>query len=375
MKKYIRGTIQSFAKEDVMKNVPAAVLEEIKKADPNPEFRTYVIGHEGTAHAMELGFAGKVKKAFRYVTDMVRSLAVKIESRLPIFNRHINVNTSAGREQIGEVVNTTLQNIGERLSALATMYIYPKFRELPLDIASIEAEIEYVDGGNGSADVIDIRKVTGIALGDSRTDSPAFPGATLLGVVQAFSPKAKEEEMTKEEIIAAIKELGLKITDVFSADDIVSSEPAKKAKQTEYEHAKRIEKKLGEERDRVIELTKELDVVNGKVKTLNEQVSQSRVKGLYDTALPNRKFDDREKAFIEKRIGTFKSDKDGEELKAEFDKFLDKQMDDYIEHAKLFGIEIKKGEDGKDKAGDPPQDGKGDGKDLTDPKNNDFIPE
>jgi hypothetical protein len=184
--------------------------------------------------------------------------------------------------------------------------------------------------------------------------------------------------MDKEAIIAELKativEAGLKISDLFTSEDITSSEPARKAKQIEYEHAKRVEKALGDEREKVLTLTKSLDEKDVKVKSLNEIVSKTQVKSLFDVAKDARKFDDKEKGFIEKRLATFKSDKDGDDLKAEFDKFLDGQIVDYIETAKLLGVDVKKEGDGKGKEGVGSGDGKGGDADLTDPSQNDLIP-
>lgn len=185
-----------------------------------------------------------------------------------------------------------------------------------------------------------------------------------------------DKDVIISEIKSTIAEAGLKMTDLFSSDDITSSEPAKKAKQVEYEHAKRIEKVLGEEREKVISLTKSIDEKEGKIKSLNEVVNKTQVKQLFDGAKDVRKFDDKEKTYIEKRIGTFKSDKAGDELKAEFDKFLDAQVNDYIETAKLLGVEVKKEDDKEKNKGVGAGDGKGgESSDLTDPKNNDLIPQ
>ncbi|MBM3210587.1 hypothetical protein FJZ33_00085 [Candidatus Poribacteria bacterium] len=188
--------------------------------------------------------------------------------------------------------------------------------------------------------------------------------------------------MDKEAIIKELKETiseaGLKVGDIFSPEDITNSEPARKAKQTEFEHAKRVEKVLGEEREKVISLTRSIEEKENKIKSLNEVVSKTQVKTLFDTAKETRKLDDKEKVYIEKRLGTFKSDKDGDDLKNEFEKFLDSQVNDYIETAKLLGVDIKKGDGGDDKGdkgkGAGSGDGKGDGEDLTKPENNEFIP-
>lgn len=186
--------------------------------------------------------------------------------------------------------------------------------------------------------------------------------------------------MDKQEIIDAIKEGKFTITDIFTADEITASEPAKKAKQTEFEHAKRVEKSLGDEREKVITLTKSLEEKDGKIKTLGEVVSKTQASTLLTKAVDVRKFNDKQKAFIERRLGSFKSDKTGDELQLEFDKYLDREIVEFGEYAKVMGIKVETPEvdpvTGKPKeTGTPNDDGKGgEGSDLSDPSKNDFIP-
>jgi hypothetical protein len=181
--------------------------------------------------------------------------------------------------------------------------------------------------------------------------------------------------MDKDAIIKEIKETlvetGLKVTDIFGDADIKSTDIFKKEIDNAHEHAKRIEKKLGEERERIITITNELNDKENKIKKLNEVVSNTTVKSIFDQAKTERKLDDKETAFVEKKLGGFKSEKEGDELKADFQKFLDSQLDDYMETAKLLGVDVKKDKD--DKKLDT-GDGKSDGVDLTDPANNEFIP-
>jgi hypothetical protein len=379
----IRAEVQSLSKKQLLEIIPPDTLERIKTNDKKPEFKVYVVGHEGTANAQELSFGGKIAKAYRYVKDMIFRIGEKLQYGTPIFQNHAGANTSEGREQIGELVGKAVKMIGDKLSAIAAVYLYPQYRKLPLDVASIEAEVEYYPRGKSGADVIDVGKITGIALGSSEVDSPAFPGATLIGAIQAFAKEQGDKSMiTKEEIRDAIKEGKFKIEDIFSAEEITASEPAKKAKQTEYEHAKRVEKSLGDEREKVITLTKSIEEKDNKLKELNQQVSKTQASSLLTKATETRKFDDKQKAFIERRLGSFKSDKTGDDLQLEFDKYLDNEIREFGEYAKVMGIKVDSPEidpvTGKPKEtnkGAASDDDKGSGKDLSDPQNNDFIPE
>jgi hypothetical protein len=381
----VRAELQNLAKREILEMVPADTIARIKETDAKPEFKVYCVGHEGVANAQELSFGAKVVKAYHYVKNMIFKIGERLQFGTPAFNGHGDTNDHSGREQVGELVGKAVKMVGDKLSALAVTYIYPQFRKLDLDIASIESEVEYIPKGVSSGDIIDVHKITGIALGSSKVNTPAFPGASCLGVLQAFSKdnRKTEDKMDKQEIIDAIREAGLKITDLYTSDEIVASEPAKKAKQTEYEHAKRIEKSLADEREKVITLTKSLEEKDGKIKDLSGQVSQTQASSLFTKSAEDRKLNDTQKSFIQRRLSGFKSDKSGEELKLDFERYIDAEIKEFGEVAKVMGIKVENPEidpaTGKPKvdAGVPNDDGKGGGgsaEDLSDPSKNDFIP-
>lgn len=388
MKTYIRGVIQNMAQEEMLSLISPDTLARVKKTDPNPEIRVFCIGHEGTADASEISFGAKVKKAFEYVRNMIVQLVERVKVGTATFVNHVDTNAHAGREQVGEVIGKGLRIIEGKLSALAAVYIYPQYKQEALDVASIEANIAYEPKSATRAEVIAVDDITGIALASSKWARPAFPGATLLGVIQAFAQTQHEAggTMTPAEIKAAIAEGKFKITDIYTPDEITASDPAVQAKQTEYAHTKRLEKQLGEEHERVVTLTREKEEATTKIKTLNEQVSTTQVGSLFTDESKARKYNDKQRTFIQKNLGQFKSDKAGEELKKDFQVFLDKQQADFLENAKLMGLDpavvgapAAEGEGtgtpaAAAGAGVNNADGQGGGKDMNDPKNNDFIP-
>ena len=380
----VRAELQNLAKREILEMVPADTIARIKQTDSKPEFKVFCVGHEGIANAQELSFGAKVVKAYHYVKNMIFRIGERLQFGTPAFNGHGDTNDHSGREQIGELVGKAVKMVGDKLSALAVTYIYPQFRKLDLDIASIESEVEYIPKGVSSGDVIDVHKITGIALGSSKVNTPAFPGASCLGVLQAFSKdnRKTEDKMDKQEIIDAIREGKFTITDIFTSEEIVASEPAKKAKQTEYEHAKRVEEALGKEREKVISLTKESEDKDAKIKELNGQVSQTQASSLFTKSAEDRKLTDTQKSFIQRRLSGFKSDKSGDDLKLDFERYIDGELKEFGEVAKVMGIKVENPEidpaTGKPKvaAGTPNDDGKGGGsaEDLSDPSKNDFIP-
>lgn len=385
MKHTLLARVQSMAKEELLDLIPKDTLDRIKASgDKKPEFRAYVIGHEGQAKPNELSGGMKVQKAFNWMKDVVVGLVNRLGYGCPVFDGHGSDNSHAGRQPIGEVVGRAVREIGNKISAIAAVYLLPEHRKKQLDIASVEAEIEYVQDDNEN-EVLDVREVTGIALGNSAMAMPGFPGATLLSTVQAFSKQDKgDTPMDLKEVKAAIKEGKFKITDLFDRDEILESAPVSEEVDKHKGHAKRVEKQLGEEREKVVDLTKKVEETGAKVKGLNEKLSSQTGKTMFDASATTRKLNDKEKAFISRNLNNFKSEKADAELTSDFERWMDSQMAEYMETAKLLGVDTGKQDDGKGKEDDGKGGGTGptDGKDAagniedkyTNAKTNDLIP-
>jgi hypothetical protein len=172
------------ADSEIMAMVPADKLADIKAKDGSPLIKAFVVGHEGEARGNLIGMGNVVKRWFR---SAIEKLHEKIKGGLQLFHGHAATNDTAGRTPIGEVVGKKLMNVEDQLSTVVACWIYPDFRHLPLDVASIEADIDLRGDNTNSLYVADVGEISGIALGNSQIDTPGFPGATLLGQLQAFA--------------------------------------------------------------------------------------------------------------------------------------------------------------------------------------------
>ena len=386
---WISCQLQQMPESEVLEMIPAEIVQRIRLKDAHPEFRVFSLGHEGEANANVLGHGMKILK---YAKDIIVQMFNRIKYGLLTFNRHDpNTNAHTNREVVGEVVGKTLKTIQDKLHTLAAVYIRPEFRGHDLDIASIEGDFEAEEGQDGTMGVVNLSQITGIALSNHTIDTPGMPGATLQAALQMFTQKygrGQQMALTKEQIKAAITEAGVKINDLFSEEEIVASEPAKKAKQTEYEWAKRIETKLGESREENAKLQGKITTLEGEKATLAEKANAGTVKEVLAGIATERKLEPKFTAFAEKNLRNFKSTKTGDEFKADVEKFVDTTAKDYVEMGKTYGFEAKvttaalkpkEGEEGG--AGVPAADGQGavTGGDegvstYEDPKKNDFIP-
>lgn len=184
-----RATLREMAASDIAAMIPEAKLRELKVRDPRPLIKAFVVGHEGESRGTLIGIGNVVKRWFR---TMVRKLHEKIGAGLQLFHGHAaGTNAHDGRLPIGEVVGKELREIDGRESVIVACYIKPEYKHLPIDVASVETNVQMSRAEDGTLDIVDVDDVTGIALGSSAVDTPGFAGATLLGQLQAFEAQQK----------------------------------------------------------------------------------------------------------------------------------------------------------------------------------------
>ena len=150
---------------------------------------------------------------------------------------------------------------------MAIAYIKPEYRNLPLDVASIEANVMLNDDRDRGVYDADVEDITGVALGNSAVNRPGFPGATLLSQLQAFANQSQFQHQgggtmtTISEVRDFIKAENLKPSDIYGLGDLTKDpmieehvEQAKKAAvKGEYEHRKRDEEGFDKTKERLIE--------------------------------------------------------------------------------------------------------------------------
>ena len=182
--KTIRATIMEMASSEILSHIPANIYEEIKTKDPHPEFRAYVIGHEGISTGKIVGHGDYVK---RWFAPAIEKIVEKLQYGTKIFHAHGKTNVHSGRGVIGRIVGKAKQIIDDNLSAIAIAYIEPDYRDLKLDVASIEADVILSNDQDRGIYDANVKDITGIALGDSSFERPGFSKATLISQIQAFA--------------------------------------------------------------------------------------------------------------------------------------------------------------------------------------------
>ena len=342
-----RAKLQSMAANEILSMITPQTLERIRKSDPKPLFKAFVIGQEGEASANLVGVGKIVKTWFK---DAIGKLSRRMYSGMPLFHGHAETNSQDGRTPIGEVVGTSTLDIGGKFSAFVATYIYPEYKNLPLDIASIEADIT-TDGFNSEIHAINVEDVTAIALGNSAIESPGFPGATLLGAVQAFvnkntiqaSPEGGDKmSITISEVKDFIKAEKVQPNDVFGRDQLIDDpivkgfvEAEKKEASTgEYAHRKRTDEAF--DKARTDWEAKEARFKE-EAKRLKTENSKTKAKDLFTSKAKERKLSDAQIKFIEMKREKDFNPEDPDKLDAEVNKFIDTGLEDFKATAEIFG--------------------------------------
>ena len=358
----IKAVLLHMAATEIKAMIPPYYFEEIKRRDPKPLFKAFVVGQEGKAEATWVG-VGKVVKT--WFADAIGKMARKIYSGLKLFYGHDETNQQEGRQEVGEVAGVKTQTIDNKYSAVIAAYIYPEFKNLPLDVASIEAEIESQDI-DGDVKAINVGDITGIALGNSAVNKPGFPGATLLGELQAFADHSKSTEgggnmPTLSEIKEFVKEEGIDPSEVFGRDQLIDDPIVKgyvkaevqEATTGEYAHRKRTDVKFDEEKKKwEVEKKKYED----EVKTLKTEGAKTKATDFFSAKAKERKLDDKQIKFIDAKKSSFVPE-DLENLEKEVDKYLDGVLEDYKNTAEIFGVKKKEEEADLTPGGEPGESG------------------
>ena len=187
--------IQAFSNNEILSLIPPETLSQIKSKDPHPYFQAYSICHEGISTP---SIIGDTSKPIHWTRRAVQSLKSIILKGVKFFKGHNADNSTTGRQVLGEVVANVEQEINGVLHHVVVSYHSPEVKEevKKYDICSQEAIWNLFDqAGQVIADTVD--KITGIALGSSDTEQPAFTGARRLASVQAFTQGEDMDDFTK----------------------------------------------------------------------------------------------------------------------------------------------------------------------------------
>jgi hypothetical protein len=340
MQQWIRAEIQAMAENEISGMVDKGWLDGIRASDPHPIIKAFVIGHEGESDII----LGGTPTPVSWVKQAVGWIHDKIALYTPLFDGHgaPGDNSQIGRVPIGYIVGKRLTDVGQKVATVAAMYIFPPFKNLSFDVASIEADIGY-EQNDGAVRPSFVEKITAVALGNSATSKPGFPGATLVGALQAFADGARKDNTmpTPSEIKEMVKAANMKPSDLFGIADLEADSGTKRfvddAKHDVYNQNIRLQTKVGELETK---LQKDTETHTAEVTRLKSEAVMAKAQPTLAALITERKMPDKQAAFVNLRLKSFKgSAVDEVGLKAEMNRFVDEVQAEYLEVLKSQGID------------------------------------
>lgn len=336
MKVRLQATTAILTADEIKSAVPERVLNEIKKNDPKPFLQAYSIVQEGTSRPKIIG---EGITPIQWPRKAVETVGKVIKRGLQFFKGHNSDNSTDGRKSLGEVVGTITKEISGRLHQIVVGYFPDKQSASECDVCSIEADA--VLRSEGSLTIAEaIENLTGIALGNSRTDTPAFPGAVRVGSLQAFEgdETSGKDDTENPDVKTKTKKVG----DTMNFDDVKKyirdhNVWPNQIYNDEVMRNDNVFGKIFTEKDSFEKQLKELKESNSKVeedfKNLQKENAKTSAKSKIVTFYPEG-ITDKQKDFLDKRFNPDKiEDLSDDGLK----KFVNKGLEDFKEYASIFG--------------------------------------
>jgi hypothetical protein len=351
--------VSQLTQEEILSHIPQSEIERIRQKDDHPFFQAYSIAHEGVSSPR---IVGEGAKPISWGRAAIQSLKKIITKGVKFFKGHRSTNDTQGRKVLGEVVSDFQQEIDGKLHHIVISYHSPEVREeaKKYDIVSQEAEWNLFDqSGQLFAGAID--KLTGIAMGSSERENPAFAGAKRLGMIQAFDDggepdkiKTGEKHMTIQEVKAAVQEMGLWPSQLFDPDRVKADHGFSKL----FEEAEKTKADLAAKDNEIKALEESIAMTEKKVLAAN-------AKDRLDEMLKSNilKLTERQKEYIKANYDPKREDVTDDAIRA----YTEKAAAEYEKNAKFFGSE---GDTIKRDGTAPPA-----GDDLTKAENNPLLEE
>lgn len=337
------GKFQNFDNTELINNIDPNVLEEIKKRDPSPLFKAFVVAHEGESNSHEVGVGKRVMKWFR---NAVRKVYDVLKIGTPAFPGHNSDNSIEGRQVIGRVVGKFQNMAGNIEKVISIIQIFNPFKDDPYDCCSFEGEMRIPNNINNIVGDNDLGAITGIVLANTALGAiPAFPGAKLMAAVQMLENGGKKMEL--HEIKKGIQELNVTPLMLWSMEEL------KKFPQINDEFAK-VESKLNNQGEAFTRITSERDSQVDKNKEHEKTISDLKLQlknnesvSVFDSVVDERKIEDPiMKQYIVSRKSNFRLDSVKDDVKGKANKFIDDRIKDFENDKKIFNPEAKKKDEG-----------------------------
>jgi len=329
MKVFIQALELNLTSEELKSAIPKETLEAVKGKGI---FQAYTLAHEGKSQPKVLGSGDQILK---WPRSVIQKLAQTIKTGVKFFVGHGSTNDHTDRESVGEIVASFVKDIGGKVSNVIIGHFPDEDKVSTMDVCSMEANV-YTDEENIVGDIND---VSGIALANSDSESPAFAGALRLNSVQCFEIQAKkpgegddkmgQETITFEQVRSAVKSMNIFPHQLFDENDMRKDNEFSKLYTNESKLSsenERLTKENTEMKDKNKEALRSVDVTNAQ-----SQISEFLKEGLTEKQVK----------FITDR---FKPEEMDDLTEVGINKFIEESKKDFADTAKFFGVAEKHSE-------------------------------
>jgi len=270
----ILSGVEEMGGNEVRDRIGKSRYQAIRERDPHPMFVELLAGHEGWSSGKLVTKVGPTRPARKLWTrKKVSELAQRLKQGVPVYLFHSQERKP--RRPVGEIIASAERWVKGVFGACGIAYITDpevkkRIKDGELDTCSIEAEVECHRSPQDRENtwmVNAVRKVTGIALGNSRLHKPGFPGAALLAAVEEFIPDQENDN-------AAPAELSGKNTDKTDPSDNKPSEVFSREKLLDDPVVSEMIMACRErDAQRIHELDSRLEVRNQRIKELSSKLA------------------------------------------------------------------------------------------------------
>jgi hypothetical protein len=356
--------------EEILNLIPEDTLKKIKEKDEHPLLQAYSIGHEGKATPTIIGKKTPVIEWPRKAIQSMKNLVLK---GIKFFIGHNKDNSTTDRKSYGEVIANTEKEIDGKLHHIVIGHFPDKEAVKDKDICSQEGEWDFIQ--TASKWIADkAYEITGIILGKSSEDKPAFPGAKRIGMVQAFSVVENNIENNindgkeKNSMPEKIDLTQISFSDLVQEAQRRNIRPGDLFKWEDLKNERRFKdewKKIDDLEKASIEKDKKLETMENSIKQYEAEKEKSSSADRYSKILDTMTLTDKQKETLKDSFDpSLVNDVSEEGLK----NYAGVQLKLYSSFVKSHDIKVDLPDNNE--SGDKNND---DNKDITKPENNEFL--
>jgi hypothetical protein len=338
----IQASNLTLSEQEIRSHLPLESFQKLQGKKIHP----WIVGETGISQPRDL--VSGSQKQLRWPRMAIQALRKALKAGTKLFVGHgKGTNSHDGRTEVGYVADTFERELPDGTLQVVALGLLDSDRP-ELDVCSIEADVDITEYG----DVYDVANISAVALGNSRVDSPAFPGAQRLASMQFFGDNKENDSreskgvtrMTYAEIKAGVEELGLAPHRLFTADQVREDNRLMR------DLSEPFVAQISELEKATAELTAEKEHLASEAEAGREAASKlalTEAKTKLKAALPEG-MTDKQKTFL---LNEFRAESEEDLTEESIKAYVEQGTQKFAEYARMFGDESNPSGGGTDAGG------------------------